>query len=44
MKETVLPVQVIAIVVFMGRNTFVCTSYGEQLGDEWNVKNGERQR
>ena len=34
MRETELPGQVITLIDFMGRNTFVCTSYGEQLSDE----------
>ena len=42
MRENDLPGQVIALIDFMCKNTFVCTSYGGQLGDEWNVKNGVR--
>ena len=40
MRETELPGQVIALIDFMCKNTFVCTSYGGQLSDEWNVRNG----
>ena len=43
MSETKLPGQVIALIDFMCKNTFVCTSHGGQLNDEWNVKNGVRQ-
>ena len=37
MRVTEVPEQVIALIVFMGKNTFVCTSYGGQLSDEWNL-------
>ena len=43
MRDTELPGQVIALINFMCKNTFVCTSYGGQLSDEWNVTNGVRQ-
>ena len=43
MRETELPGQVIAVIDFMCKNTFVCTSHGGQLSDEWNVKSGVRQ-
>ena len=43
MTETDLPGQVIAPIHFMGKNTYLCTSYGGQLRDEWNVKNVLRQ-
>ena len=33
-RETYIPGQVIALMDFLGRNTFVCTSYGGQLSDE----------
>ena len=42
MRETGLPRQVISIIECMGKNIFVCTSYGGQLNDEWNVKNEVR--
>ena len=40
MRETDLPGQVSALIDFMFRITFICTSYGGQLSDERNVKNG----
>ena len=40
--ETKLPGQVIAHINFMCKATFVCISYGGQLSDECNVKNGVR--
>ena len=43
MRETDLPGQVIALIDFMCKNYFVCTSYVGQLSDEWNVRNGVRQ-
>ena len=43
MRETELPGLVIEFIDFMCKNTFVCTSYGGQLSDEWNVRNGVRQ-
>ena len=43
MRETDFPAQVIAFIDFMCTSTFVCTSYGGQLSDEWNIKNGVRQ-
>ena len=41
-RGTELPGQVITLIDFMCKNTFVCTSYGEQLGDDWNIKNEVR--
>ena len=43
-RETDLPGQVIAFINFMGKNTFVCTSYGGQLSNEMNVRDGVGQR
>ena len=43
MKDIDLPGQVYALINFIGKNTFVCTSYGGRLSDEWNHKNGVRQ-
>ena len=43
MRETELPGQVIALVDFMCKNTFVCTFYRGELSDEWNVMSGVRQ-
>ena len=40
MRETNLPGQVFDLIDFIGKNTFVCTSYGGQLSGKWNVKNG----
>ena len=42
-RETELPEQVIELIDFRCKNNFVCTSYGGQLSDQWNVKNGVRQ-
>ena len=36
LRETASPGPVIAPIKFMGKNTFVCTSYEGQLSDEWN--------
>ena len=38
MREMSTPVQVVALIDFMGKNTFVCESYRGQLNDEWSVK------
>ena len=42
-RETDLPIEVIALIDFMGNSTFACTSYRGQLSDGWNVKNGVQQ-
>ena len=42
MRETELPGLGNALIDFMGKNSFICTSYGGQLSDEWNVKNTVR--
>ena len=44
MREADSPGQFIALIDFMGRNTFVCTPYGGQLNDEWSVEDGVRQQ
>ena len=44
MRETELPGQIITLIDFICKKNFVCTSYGEQLSDEWNVRNIVRQR
>ena len=38
-RENGLPGQAISLIEFMGKNTFLCTSYGGQLSNERNVKN-----
>ena len=43
-RETDLTGQVMALINFMDKNTSVCTSYGGQLRNEWNDKNGVRER
>ena len=43
MRDPELPGQVIAFINFMCKNNFVCISYGGQLSDAWNVRNGVRQ-
>ena len=43
MRETDLTGQVNALIYFMCKNVFVCTSYVGQQSDEWNVMNGVRQ-
>ena len=40
--ESDLPGQIIALTDSMGKNTSVCTSYGRQFIDEWNVMTGVR--
>ena len=42
-RETELPGQVFALIDFMCKINFVCTSYGGQPSDEWSVRNGVRQ-
>ena len=37
MRETELPGQAVALIECMCKSTIVCTSYGQQLSDEWNV-------
>ena len=34
MREANSPGQIIALIYFMGENTFVCTSYGGKMSDE----------
>ena len=41
--ESDSPGQFIALIDFVGKNTFVCTSYAGYLNDEWKVRNGVRQ-
>ena len=40
---TYLPGQIVNLIDFMGKNTFICTSYQACLSDEWKVGNGVRQ-
>ena len=43
MMQPDLPGQFIAHIDFMGKNTYVGTSYGVKLSEKWYVKNGVRQ-
>ena len=38
MREADLPGQVITLIDFMGKITFVCTFHGGELSDEWNLR------
>ena len=40
LKATYLPGQIVKLIAFMGKNTFVCTSYEGCLSDEWKLGNG----
>ena len=43
LKATYLPGQIINLIEFMGKNTFVCISYEGSLSDKWKVGKGVRQ-
>ena len=43
LKATYLPWQIVNLIEFMGKNTFVCTSYKICLSNKWKLGNRVRQ-
>ena len=44
LKAKYLPDQIVNLIEFIGKNTFVCSSYEGCLNDEWKEANGIRLR